>query len=246
MKSAILLVFVCVLGLALLPGCEKSPSAGSTPASAAKQSAATPDPANPATAESDGPPAGEKLCFACKGKGTVKCMAPGCVNGQADCPGPCLKLDRGAWVHLDVPGHPPTDIWQKFTQPDGSYSAYNQNHVGHVIVMQNGAAVDTGPCKICGGTGKVPCRICKGTGQQVCPICNGKKYIPETWTPTNNPWFDSQPDVLRLADGRIFLGKVVSTIGTDLTIKTRDGKWVQINSTNLVPKSPSVLDGTSK
>ena len=248
MKSHVLVVFAaCILNLGLtsLTGCGKSPSASTTPATATAPVPPTPDPATSANAEPAGPPAGEKICFACKGKGTVKCMAPGCVNGVVDCPGPCLKLDRGTWVHMEVAGHPPTDLWQKFAKP-GGYTAYNQNHVGHVIAMQNGEIVDTGPCKICGGTGKIACSVCQGTGQQVCPICNGKKYVPENWTPTNNPWFNSQPDVIRLTDGRILLGKIVSTIGSDVSIKTRDGKWMHLEATNIVPKSPVVPEAAGK
>jgi hypothetical protein len=183
-----------------------------------------------------GPPVGEKICFACKGEGTTKCLAAGCVNGYVECPGPCLKLDRGTWVHMDVPGHPPTDLWQKFYLPDGSYTAYSQAHVGHVIAMQNGQAVDTGPCKICGGTGRVPCPACKGTGKQLCPICEGKKYIPVSWTPTDNPWLNGQPDLIRLASGRILFGKFMTTNGTDVLVKTRDGQFVHVQSLDIVPK----------
>jgi len=233
-------VLAGVAAIAFLAGCGKSPSGNanvspaSPPAEAPTQNVTT-----ASVAEPEGPKAGEKICFACKGKGTVKCMSPGCVNGLVDCPGPCLKLDRGVWVHIDVPGHPPTDVWQKFVKSDGSYAAYNQNHVGHVIVFQNGAYVDSGPCKVCGGTGKVPCSVCKGTGEQPCPICDGKKYIPESWTPTDNPWLNRQPDLIRLNDGRILFGKVVSTFDKDITIKTRDGKWLHVNQTNMAPASPA-------
>jgi hypothetical protein len=232
-----------VLWVWLLASCSKPPA--EVPAS--KLSSATNITASSEVAgdvsatpmPSDGPPAGEKICFACKGSGTVKCTAPGCVDGMVDCPGPCLKLDRGVWVHLDVPGHPSSDIWQQFYQSDGSYEAYNQGHLGHVIVMENGMAVDTGPCKICGGTGKVPCSVCKGTGQVVCPICEGKKYVPDSWTPTDNPWLDGQPDLIRLADGRILFGKVMSTVGSDVAIKTRDGRWLHFDVTNVVSSAGS-------
>ncbi|MDD5140831.1 MAG: hypothetical protein PHY43_11290 [Verrucomicrobiales bacterium] len=216
--------------LALLAGCGK-PAGGSAPASTV-----APDVANASASQPDGPKAGEKICFACNGSGAIKCLAPGCVDGKVDCPGPCLKLDRGVWIHMDVAGHPPTDLWQKFNQGNGSYTAYNQGHVGHVIAMQNGKAMDTGPCKICGGTGKVVCSVCKGTGLEACLICGGKKYIPDSWTPANNPWLNGQPDLIRLTDGRILLGKVISTVGTDLTIKTRDGKWMHVNASDVVPK----------
>lgn len=244
MRHLVSLCWVAILCGCLLAGCSKPPAE----VSANKPLPESNAPANPiAPAEvstqpvaTDGPPAGERICFACKGSGTVKCTAPGCVDGQVDCPGPCLKLDRGVWVHLDVAGHPASDLWQKFYLNDGSYQAYNQNHVGHVIAMENGQAVDTGPCRICGGTGKVPCNVCKGTGQVVCPICEGKKYIPDSWTPTDNPWLNRQPDLIRLADGRILFGKVMSTVGGDVAIKTRDGRWLHVDTTNMAsPAGPA-------
>lgn len=225
----------------LLAGCGKPagnpPDVAATTSNAPATAAANaPDISGTPASQPEEPKAGEKVCFACKGIGTIKCTAPGCQDGLVDCPGPCLKLDRGTWVHLNVAGHPASDVWQKFYQSDGSYEAYNQNHVGHVIAMENGKAVDTGPCKICGGTGKVPCRVCKGTGRVTCPICGGKKFIPDSWTPTNNPWLDSQPDLIRLNDGRILFGKVMSTIGTDVSIKTRGGKWLHVAATNMAAK----------
>lgn len=246
MRHSISLIFVGAVWAFLLASCSKPPAnppatpSSSSEALVASDSSATASNVVTPASDPDAPPPGEKICFACQGAGTVKCTAPGCVNGMVDCPGPCLKLDRGVWVHLDVPGHPPTDLWQKFYQSDGSYVAYNQSHVGHVIMMINGRAVDTGPCNICGGTGKVPCSVCKGTGRVVCPICDGKRFIPDSWTPTDNPWLDSQPDLIRLTDGRIFLGKVMSTVGDDVAIKTRTGQWIHVDATNLVSKADSV------
>jgi hypothetical protein len=188
-----------------------------------------------------GPGPGEKVCFACKGEGTVRCFAPGCVDGQTDCPGPCLKLTRGVWIHMDVAGHSPTDLWQQFFNESGlgGYQAFNQTHVGDVIEYQNGVAVDTGKCKICGGTGKVTCSVCKGTGKVTCPICNGKKFIPIAWTPTDNPFFDSQPDIIRLTDGRVVLGRIAGQMGDDITIVTRDKKVLHVKSSEILPKGGS-------
>jgi len=245
MKSFLTLIFAGLVAAALLAGCGKSSSSSANPTPPVSTAAALPA-TNPPAATVEGPPAGEKVCFACKGKGTVKCLAPGCVDGMVDCPGACLKLDRGTWVHMDVPGHPATDVWQKFFKANGSYAAYNQNHVGHVIVLQNGDYVDSGACPICGGTGKVQCSVCKGTGQQPCPICNGKKCIPESWTPADNPWLNSQPDLIRLYDGRILFGKVVGTMNTVVTIKTRDGKWLPIEQTNIMPKSTNIFVNPAK
>jgi hypothetical protein len=242
MQRPISVIVSGCLGIWLWSGCGK-PAANSRPTSVGAPvttNMAAKGKTDAAPAQPEGPKPGEKICFACKGTGMVKCMAPGCLNGMVDCPGPCLKLDRGVWVHLDVAGHPASDMWQKFYQSDGSWMAFNQGHVGHVIVLQNGRVVDTGPCKICGGTGKVRCSVCKGTGKVVCPICSGKKYIPVAWTPTDNPWLDGQPDLIRLKDGRILFGKIISTVGTDVTIKTRNGQWLHVDVTNVAPKSEAI------
>lgn len=187
--------------------------------------------------EAAGPGPGEKVCFACKGDGTVRCLVPGCVDGQVDCPGPCLKLSRGVWTHMNVAGHDPSDLWITFTAANGGTMSWNQNHVGDVIEMQNGNPVDTGKCKICGGTGKVKCEVCKGTGQVTCPVCSGKKFVPAAWTPTDNPYFNRQPDIIRFVDGRVVLGRVAVTVGDDLTIVTRDKKILHVKASDILPKA---------
>ena len=75
----------------------------------------------------------------------MACKA-GCVAGQAECPGPCLRLSRGKWEHMEVAGHPPTDLWQKFPDGPGQWTAWTQAHVGEVIVVQNGKAANIGKC----------------------------------------------------------------------------------------------------
>ena len=185
-----------------------------------------------------GPGPGEKVCFACKGEGTVACRVPGCVNGQVDCPGPCLKLSKGVWTHTDIDGKPSDDLWQYFNSPDGHWTiGWSEHHLGEVIVMQDGKPTDIGKCKICGGTGKVTCNVCKGTGKVTCPICYGKKFIPVAWTPTDNPYFNSQPDVIRLADGQVLLGRVAASAGDDRTIVTRDKKILHVKASDILPKS---------
>ena len=116
---------------------------------------------------------GRRICVACGGAGTVPCRAGGCSGGKLDCPGPCLKLSRGEWVHLNVTGHDPNELWQKFPIANGKYVAWNQGHVGEVIEIQNGQPVNIGRCKICRGTGKVDCSVCKGSGRITCSRCGG-------------------------------------------------------------------------
>jgi hypothetical protein len=208
------------------------------------QTTAIPD-TNKADAETPAPPSNEvihpthdeKICFACNGKGTVPCPAHGCKNGQVDCPGPCMKLDSGRWVHMDVPGHDPSELWMKFQETGGSWQAWSQHHVGEVVVMQNGKAVNIGRCKICGGTTKVNCPLCKGSGTQVCNVCEGKKYIPETWTPSDNPWINRQPDLIRLRDGTALLGKIALSNSSYMTVQGRDGKITHIKDSDILPAS---------
>ena len=128
----------------------------------------------------------------------------------------------------------------KYEHGNGAYEAFNQGHAGHVIVIQNDHAVDTGTCTICSGTGKVQCSACKGTGKEMCLICEGKKFTPLSWSPTNNPWLNRQPDVIRLTDGRVYLGKVMGSVDTNVNIRTRDGRWVYVSYKDLVTKPDAV------
>jgi len=175
----------------------------------------------------------EQTCFNCAGAGIVPCRAPGCAAGKVECPGPCMKLTRGNWVRMNMAGHNPNELWMKFPNPDGrSFEAWNQNHVGEVVVYQNGKPVNIGPCKMCGGTTRVNCPVCQGAGKAACPICKGNKTVPASWTDTDNPWLNSQPDLVRLKSGRILLGKLL-TNGTGVLIKTRDGKFNPLDPTEL-------------
>ena len=110
-------------------------------------------------------------CPACEGTGILSCGAPGCVHGRVPCTGSCLKKDDPGWRHMDVEGHSASDIWMRFDNPDGSWEAWNQNHVGHAIEMVNGRWQDTGNCKLCNGTGRMLCPFCQG--KNLCPRCGG-------------------------------------------------------------------------
>jgi hypothetical protein len=223
-------VLACFLGALLFAGCGKPADAPKSQVNAASNSA-------PPAPEVAGPGPNEKVCFACKGEGTVPCRVPGCRDGQVDCPRPCLKLSRGVWTHMAVAGHDPSELWITFTTAAGGTMSWNQNHVGEVIQIQNGNPLNVGKCKVCGGTTKVTCSVCKGTGKVPCPICNGKKFIPVAWTLTDNPWFNRQPDVIRLADGQVLLGRVASSVGDDRTIVTRDKKILHVKASDILPKA---------
>ena len=214
----------------LLAGC--SPTSSDAPKSSTTETAAT-----ELTPDKD-----HQRCFACDGKGIVACRA-GCVAGQAECPGACLRLSRGKWEHLEVAGHPPTDLWQKFPDGPDGWTAWTQGHVGEVIVVQNGKAANLGKCKQCGGATKIQCSVCGGKGQQVCEYCQGTKLVPIDWKPNDNPVLNRQPDLIRLKDGRALLGRVAMRSGTKYTIKTRDGKLVDLDASEIVPKAVSKTNG---
>ena len=235
-------VLACFLGALLFVSCGRQSSAPASQPTATTNSAPPPPPKVVA-----GPGPNEKVCFECRGKGTVPCLVPGCTDGEVDCPGPCLKLSKGTWIHMTVAEHGSNELWQKFPNKKGQagYQSWNQDHVGEVIVYTNGVAVNIGKCKVCGGTGKVTCSVCNGTGRQICPVCNGTKFVPLAWTPTNNPWFNSQPDVIRLADGQVLLGRVAATIGDDITIITRDKKILHVKASDILPK-PGTNDSAAQ
>lgn len=174
-----------------------------------------------------------KACFQCNGTGKMTC--PDCKGrGEIDCPGHCLKLTQGTWIHMDVAGHPPTDLWQKFDRPAGQWRAYNQNHVGHIIEYRNGDWVDTGPCPICHGKGKVPCSKCDGTGEVVCDLCEGTKVVPESWTAFDNP--KHRPTHFAMKDGTTLVGRKTIVIGNHAVIQTANGQ-MEVNTSDILAEN---------
>jgi len=201
MKTVLLLIVSIVLFL--IPGLARAQTPAKSPDSVA--------------------PEKTQQCFQCKGTGKSKCAVPSCQGGQANCPAPCLKPNDGTWVRMSVAGHPPTDLWKKFPTRKGSYQAWNQNHAGEVVQMQNGEPVNLGTCKVCGGSTKVQCSACKGSGQITCPICEGKKAVPQSWSAFDNPKLKDRPTHFTLKDGRVIVGRKTTVIGSSVTIKTGKG-----------------------
>jgi hypothetical protein len=229
-KSIVTVSFMCVFATLLFGGCGKqSPSGTANTTSSPETNAAAPQNSQ----VTSGPGPGEKVCFACNGTGIVACHAPGCKNGKVDCPGGCLKLSQGNWTRQNVAGHDPNELWISFHGKSGTTS-WSQGHVGQVIVYQNGDPVNIGTCKVCGGSTTVSCPVCKGQGTQACEICSGKKFIPAAWSPTDNPWFNKQPDLIRLTDGKVLLGRIAGMNGDDRTIVTRDKKVVHVKASDIV------------
>jgi hypothetical protein len=184
--------------------------------------------------QSNAPPKGMKVCFQCGGSDKAVCLTPGCKDGWVECPGPCLKLSRGTWEHMHVDGHPDTDVWQSFHQVNGTSTSWNQNHVGDVIEMRAGMAVNIGKCTVCGGKGKVKCSVCDGTGRVACPICEGKGFVPETWTAFSNPKQKNPPNLIQLKDGRKIYAKIETRIGSRVYIRTESGKQEELLADDIV------------
>ena len=191
------------------------------------------------------------VCPRCKGAGSAICRAPGCVNGKVECPGPCLKLSVGKWEHLNVAGHDPKELWQKF-QGKGEWNAWTTAHIGEVIVIRDGKPVNIGTCSICQGHGKVDCKACEGTGKLVCTLCMGSKQLTDAkareyaansqnqesaLSINGEPIGPSKPSgQIKLKDGRSIDGKVIAVDEEVAWIKTSEGKTIQVKASDLLIK----------
>lgn len=167
-----------------------------------------------------------KECPQCHGTGAGACPS-GCDKGQRLCPGKCLKASVGRWERMNVPGHAPTELWQRFTTAKG-YRAWNQSHLGEVVEMRDGDAVLVGKCPVCAGTTRVKCATCDGTGQANCALCKGAGQVLQSVQPV------VMPGEFPLKDGRVLRGKISMQRGEMLQIRTEDGKTVTINRNELV------------
>jgi hypothetical protein len=222
-----------ILCLALLGGCDK-------PANSPQQSVVSVT--NPVVSETqakaaaEGPGKDEKACFGCGGQGEAACHGPGCVGGKVSCPAPCIKLNTGTWAkHPELHRPDPNELMQ-LVMVQGHKVLVSSHHEGVQYFWVNGQA-EMRACPTCGGTAKVNCPVCKGLGRQTCQICSGKKFIPIAWTPTDNPWFNRQPDLIRLKDGQVVLGRIALSSGDDRTIVTRDKKIIHAKAGDILPKS---------
>lgn len=125
--------------------------------------------AAPARLESaDAKPAPIVACVACAGTGS--CAAPGCMEGKALCPNTCLKKEVGKWEKKVVAGHPPDELWQEHPG-----HMWTQHHLGELIVIEDGKAVNKGKCPTCSGKTRVDCRGCGGNA--ICAACQGSRVM---------------------------------------------------------------------
>jgi hypothetical protein len=196
-----------------------------------------------------------KECQRCEGNGFLKCSQ--CKHGQVDCPEKCLKLSSGKWEHMNVPGHDPNELWQKFTGSRGT-GAWTTAHVGEVIEIRKGIPENIGKCPMCEGKTRVPCNICQGAGTITCPVCRGNKVVPvrvlvpvrATSSPRPRPQITATPQqtrpsppvpikskLIRLVDGRTIIGRITVSDSDVSWIRTDDGKTVEVPTKNILPDS---------
>jgi hypothetical protein len=116
-------------------------------------------------------PASGKDCKTCGGELLVTCKAPKCKEGKIPCTDKCLKLSEGNWTTRDglrVRTY-------KFKNGDAWIS---ENHLGHIMVFEDGAIHDKGVCPTCGGTTTLTCPTCGGTSKVPCATCLARKEAP--------------------------------------------------------------------
>ena len=184
---------------------------------------ATPTEAKPGTPPT--PAADQQVCFQCQGTGQMTCKHTGCDHGFVECPGPCLKRSS-KWEHAVVAGFPADELWHVIPLPNGRQYV-SQAHIGEVFVVRNGQVDRLGKCPTCNGRGHLPCPTCGGKARVTCDLCEGRKVIPSAWKTNDNPVLNRQPDLIRLKDGRVFLGKR-SELGERAFIRTRDGQFITV------------------
>lgn len=177
-----------------------------------------------------------KTCFLCKGTGSAKCSDPGCKQGRAECPGPCLKLSKGVWEKRNVAGHTdPNELWQKVRYNARQTTYISSGHVGQYLVPGPDGNNTPVACKVCNGAAAIECAKCKGIGTAKCEMCEGKKTIPSGWTAFDNPKMKERPKRFVLKDGRVLVGKCVGILGAKMIIRTETGTE-QIDQADLKPE----------
>ena len=172
-----------------------------------------------------------KTCFQCNGKAESKCSAPSCLNGQADCPAPCIKLNKGVWSKQ--PNRPDPNETMQLITVGGKRIYVSSHHPGVIYVRKADGSLDMQTCTACNGTTKVACAVCKGKGVVVCPICTGKKVVQESWTAFDNPKMKSRPSHFKLKNGTTLVGRKVMAVGSSVTIRTEKGD-VKVEAADIV------------
>jgi len=179
--------------------------------------------AQPAATPGSGTTEKTKACFLCNSVGAMKCTVTTCRNGQAECPGPCLKLTKGTWIKRSVPSRTdPDERWQ--AKRVGNKTVYfSSKHVGEYYTFDAGGQPVAHPCTVCGGATTASCKTCNGKGTITCSTFEGKKVVPESWTAFDNPPMKNSPSRFRLKDGKVLVGSTMTVLGTTATIRTETG-----------------------
>lgn len=180
----------------------------------------------------------QQVCFECQGSGRMACNHSGCHRGFVECPGPCLKRSS-KWEHAVVDGHSANELWHVIHLGNRKKQLVSQAHIGEVFVVRQGEVDRLGKCQQCHGRGQLPCPSCKGKATVLCELCEGKLVIPRTWSTNNNPVLNRQPDLIRLKDGRVYLGKRSGELGERAYIRTRDGQLVTVSKDDFESAAPA-------
>jgi len=207
---------------------------------ASKSAKALAKKSSPPPAPARQPGTDEQWCFGCDGKGNVGCGGLGCRNGWVDCPGPCVTRNEGTWVKDPKPGAPAGSVAFVLRFPGVKSTWYvSEFHAGEVWQLQNGQLISAGYCPTCNGSRTLRCPTCQGSGVRSCPVCDGKTVLLTSWKPTDNPWFNRQPDAVRLKDGRAFLGRDAGGDELIVMFRTQAGETLSVPRGDVVqwPKS---------
>ncbi len=177
-------------------------------------------------------------CPQCDATGEMKCAVTGCRKGKAPCARTCLKKSE-AWERMKVDGHPEAEMWVKvYTADKSTFVTFPQKNMGHLIENDAGGVPrDKGVCPDCKGTGVSTCAVCKGTALVPCTMCQGSKEVASSVAKE----FIAKRDKARaasaitLTDGTVIYGKVVMRTPTTVTVKTDDGKTIDVPAEKMPP-----------
>jgi hypothetical protein len=178
---------------------------------------ATAGPESPGTNETT------KACFQCNGTGKSKCTAPTCLNGQVDCPAPCIKLRKGRWVKRPDLNRPdPNETLQPIiVQGQEMWVSSHHEGVRYAWGADGHGAMST--CTVCNGTTRVQCKVCQGKGIITCPVCDGKKVVLASWTAFDNPKMKNRPSRFKLKDGSVVVGYKKMASGSEIILRAEKG-----------------------
>ena len=169
-------------------------------------------------------------CLACDGAKEIECNK--CKTGEVPCTGKCLKKEMHGWQKMKVAGHSDDELWMKFKQANGTHHAWNQSHIGEVIQIENGIAVNKGKCLTCGGTTRIKCNTCDGDRKISCRSCGGDGTMDENEQNNHKEKLlqEERENTIELKDGTKMKGKVIGKMGNKTIIKKEDGTMIELEN----------------